>query len=182
MKYSDLMKNATIVQPLGTVPWIGLIGSKDVYPGGQEIGFDDRNAVNLVGTGYWLYDRPVYPLSSSSLLQWNSGNQQVSALSLDGVSLGGLSIEEFSTLKADDMPTELKMQLMSATARNASQIRQIQAFSLAVILGVTLEQVELIQRVTGLGEDLFTEIFTEVSNLLTPKAEGKSMGKALKKG
>ena len=174
------LKNATTPrQPLGTVPWIL---EDDGSGRGIPIGIGDDGYVDFHGTGFILFDAPVYPLSSSQRLQWESRSQRVLVLLVGDNKIAGSEIFEEQTIgteggetegKAPEMSQESKVALMGAMATNAEKIRSLQSEMLEVAIRMPIGSHSWIATVTGLGADgtdLFSQAFQAVSEMLTPKA------------
>ena len=174
------LKNATTPRnPLGTVPWIL---EEDGSGRGIPIGIGDDGYVDFHGTGFILFDAPVYALSSSQRLQWESRSQRVLVLLVGGSKQAGSEIFDEQPIAAEDgetegkapeMSQESKIALMGAMASSADRIRSLQAEMLEVALRMPEGSHHWISTVTGLGvdgTDLFSQAFQAVSEMLAPKA------------
>lgn len=164
------------VVSLGTVPWIVQAGTGfDTQLQATPIGLSPDGVIDFDGVGYTLFDCPVYPLSSAQRLRWETGSQQILSMLVSGS-------DDIDALiaSADEDGDSLggsKIGLVSAMANSAFGIREIHEGMLEAVLRVPHGSSQWIQSAVGLGEpgdDLFAQIFQEVSDLLKPPAKTDS--------
>ena len=174
LSVSELKASSSPRAPLGHVNWI-LPASESMGISGEiAIGITNDGSVDWDGTGYVLFDAPVYPLSSSQRLKWESGSQKIMTMIVDATGGGQ---EFFEQGDGDGEEPELtstaKVSLMGAMANNAVMIREIHEGMVEAVLRVPTSSSMWIQSVSGLGSsdgDLFAEVFQAISEMLKPKA------------
>ena len=169
----SLRSQSAPVKPLGTIPWLL---TTDPHLNGTAIGLDSDGFVDWEGTGYYLCDLPLYPLSSSQRQVWESGNQQILAMLVEAS--GGTELLEEAKEDSDgnaiatDLTQAAKVSLIGAMAIHGAAIRSIQSQMIECVLRVPVGSSGLLSRVSGIGStdtDLFVECFQAATELLAPK-------------
>ena len=169
----SLRSQSAPVKPLGTIPWLL---TTDPHLNGTAIGLDSDGFVDWEGTGYYLCDLPLYPLSSSQRQVWESGNQRILAMLVES-SGGGELLEETKedsdgNVVTSDLTQAAKVSLMGAMAIHGAVIRSIQSRMIECVLRVPEDSSGLLSRVSGIGDaetDLFVQCFQATTELLAPK-------------
>ena len=169
----SLRSQSAPIKPLGTIPWLL---TTDPHLNGTSIGLDSDGLVDWEGTGYYLCDLPLYPLSSSQRQVWEGGNQQILAMLVEAS--GGTELLEGAKEDSDgnaigsDLTQAAKVSLMGAMATHGASIRSIQSQMIECVLRVPAGGSGLLSRVSGIGDaetDLFVECFQAATDLLTSK-------------
>lgn len=169
----SLRSQSAPIKPLGTIPWLL---ATDPHLDGTAIGLDGDGFVDWEGTGYFLCDLPLYPLSSSQRQVWEGGNQRILSLLVEASGnedlLEGPKEDSDSETDSPDLTQAAKVSLMSAMANHGASIRSIQSQMIECVLRVPAGSSGLLSRVSGIGSsetDLFVECFQAATELLKPK-------------
>jgi hypothetical protein len=197
--FKDLLSRTPEREPIGYVPIV--INENDrgqfepIPKDAAFLGIDPENFVVLGGTGFILFDCPIYAMSSSQKRDWDFGSQRISAAIMGEADDEAVALM-LSGGEESDLSTRSQMGLFAVGVENAPMIRAIQQDMVRSALSLSMDQLELLLSVRGLGgpgDDLFSIILEGLRSAFSPQTvktpgspngsgdddtEGKGKGKA----
>jgi hypothetical protein len=172
--FKDLLSRTPERGPIGYVPIV--INDDDrgqfepIPKDAVSVGLDPENFIDLGGTGFLLFDCPIYALSSSQKRDWDSGAQRISA-----AIMANADDEAVALMLAGGEESSLSMRsqmgLFTVGVENASMIRTLQQDMVRSALGLSTAQLALILSVRGLGgpgDDLFSIMLEGLRSAFAP--------------